>query len=817
MEVREPELIAGIKPQQYRLRWLVAGLAGLICITFFPYLFGGMTMLPADLFDTMTAPFNTEYAPSQAQNHYVFDGLAQELPYKIETKKAFERGTLAYWNPHILGGYPEYAESLANNYDVFNILLLWFSPVDVIHWETVLELLLAGIGMLLLLRFIGVDPLVNLIFASAYMLNSMFISSAHYRCPIASFCWIPFVVLMLLRYFYTSQKQNILYASLFLALTFLGGNFQTSVFAAFIVAIIILFYPSSNLKYKFFGRVGILSFVGIVSFALSAIIWLPTLELLFQTIFRGGSLNSTNIYDAYTIKQRLLSLPLLIMFFFPEVLGNSQSYNLRKIAGVDIINFNGAIAFLPALFALWGCYSLWKNKTMRPFIIIALCGVLFPIATPLFSFVYHRFFIVSSFAFCVIGAVAFQSFIRNAIVRASFSAFFRWIKVTLGILFAALALVWAYIALNYTTVLSKFTQYVAPQVPGSAFGSGNESWMYGRIPKTLHYYSSFSPALWLPILGAIAIVIAIAYYQNNKITQRNLLLLLLVLTMMQLSVSARTWLPNIDTEKFPIYPKNPIVSFIQNDSSGSRFTVWRDASKDPYILASNASNIYGINDIHGYEVCSNRSMSLFHRFHNMSDSLDLRLLGLANLKYVIIGKRQITTSNLKPVFSADSMTIYENLRCKPRAYFAFKTKVAATEIDAASELLRSDFDGSEAVFTKEDAPNDLGEYSDGKNSIHFDRSENEEIRINTETQTKGILILTDTYYPGWKCSINGKPAPIYRVNHCMRGVIVDAGKSEIIFKFEPNIFMAGIGISSITALLLFGGILIFKKRQRNTI
>src|SRR5436190_3225213 len=109
------------------------------------------------MYDTMMAPFNGEFRPPQAQNHYPIDGLLQGLPYKVQTKEALQKGKLSYWNPYILGGYPQYAESLGNNFDIFNVMLLWADPVDVFHWETVLELFIAGIGMILLLRFMGVS------------------------------------------------------------------------------------------------------------------------------------------------------------------------------------------------------------------------------------------------------------------------------------------------------------------------------------------------------------------------------------------------------------------------------------------------------------------------------------------------------------------------------------------------------------------------------------------------------------------------------------------------------------------------------------
>src|SRR5438477_10676810 len=120
--------------------------------------------------------------------------------------------------------------------------------------------------MVLLLRFFGISRLVNLTFSCAYMLNTLFIASAMHRWMIASFCWIPFAILMILRYFYYHRKQDLLYSSIFLALSFLGGNFQTSFFVAFIVTLTIITYPSQNAEYKLLNRLGMLIFIGCISF-----------------------------------------------------------------------------------------------------------------------------------------------------------------------------------------------------------------------------------------------------------------------------------------------------------------------------------------------------------------------------------------------------------------------------------------------------------------------------------------------------------------------------------------------------------------------
>ena len=121
---------------------------------------------------------------------------------------------------------------------------------------------------------------------------------------------------------------------------------------------------------------------------------------------------------------------------------------------------------------------------------------------------------------------------------------------------------------------------------------------------------------------------------------------------------------------------------------------------------------------------------------------------------------------------------------------------------------------SEALFARDDMPTDLAAFSPGKNSVHFDKSESEEVVITAQTDSKGVLIFTDTYYPGWKSYVNGKQQHIYKVNNYMRGVILDAGISNIIFRFEPDIFTAGFTTSAIAALASLFGIIFFSRRRQ---
>jgi uncharacterized membrane protein YfhO len=60
------------------------------------------------------------------------------------------------------------------------------------------------------------------------------------------------------------------------------------------------------------------------------------------------------------------------------------------------------------------------------------------------------------------------------------------------------------------------------------------------------------------------------------------------------------------------------------------------------------------------------------------------------------------------------------------------------------------------------------------------------VLINCEAEGESYLILTDAYYPGWKCFVDGEQTPIYPANYLFRGVKVGGGPHKIKFVFAPE-------------------------------
>ncbi|MGH7245617.1 MAG: YfhO family protein, partial [Candidatus Levyibacteriota bacterium] len=76
------------------------------------------------------------------------------------------------------------------------------------------------------------------------------------------------------------------------------------------------------------------------------------------------------------------------------------------------------------------------------------------------------------------------------------------------------------------------------------------------------------------------------------------------------------------------------------------------------------------------------------------------------------------------------------------------------------------------------------------------------IRVQTRSQSNSILVLTDSFYPGWKAFIDGKEVSIIRTDFAFRGVSVPKGNHIVQFQYMPRSFVLGIYIAVVGVMLL---------------
>ncbi|MBQ0153571.1 MAG: YfhO family protein [Bacteroidales bacterium] len=90
-----------------------------------------------------------------------------------------------------------------------------------------------------------------------------------------------------------------------------------------------------------------------------------------------------------------------------------------------------------------------------------------------------------------------------------------------------------------------------------------------------------------------------------------------------------------------------------------------------------------------------------------------------------------------------------------------------------------------------------------------------------QTQQERLAVFSEIYYPyGWKCTIDGEPTDIYRVNYMLRAVNIPAGRHDIVMTFEPDSVKKGntlaVSCFALFVLVLIGTIggYIYKKKIR---
>jgi hypothetical protein len=91
----------------------------------------------------------------------------------------------------------------------------------------------------------------------------------------------------------------------------------------------------------------------------------------------------------------------------------------------------------------------------------------------------------------------------------------------------------------------------------------------------------------------------------------------------------------------------------------------------------------------------------------------------------------------------------------------------------------------------------------------------QELAIDIDSPDGGMLVVADTYYPGWMATIDGNPTPIYRANLAFRTVIVPAGKHTVLMRYLPDSWRTSVLIS-LASLAVFVTLAIIALFRRNT-
>ena len=166
-------------------------------------------------------------------------------------------------------------------------------------------------------------------------------------------------------------------------------------------------------------------------------------------------------------------------------------------------------------------------------------------------------------------------------------------------------------------------------------------------------------------------------------------------------------------------------------------------------------------------------------------------------------ERQVPGEKLMEEGEGQTAKALHRLAEPPRpAWIVHDVVVAADKGELFSQLNAPDFDPFRTAVTWEPVAVQPGDPA--ADSVVITRFEPNRVALQARSSSPGLLVLGEVMYPGWRAWVNGRPARLVTADGILRAVALPAGEAQVEFRFQPDLFFAGAGISAMTAVLLLG-------------
>ncbi|MEJ2678217.1 MAG: YfhO family protein [Gemmatimonadota bacterium] len=174
-------------------------------------------------------------------------------------------------------------------------------------------------------------------------------------------------------------------------------------------------------------------------------------------------------------------------------------------------------------------------------------------------------------------------------------------------------------------------------------------------------------------------------------------------------------------------------------------------------------------------------------------------MNAVNVRYII------TRAQLKDVpwteVHRGSAIVYENKDALPRAYLVGAVKLASLPEGALDTMKLPGFDPSRTAVLYQPLARSLGG-NPVQGTAQVTDYEPDRVEIRATTSRRALLVVADNYYEGWDARVDGQPQPVLRVDHALRGVVLEPGQHDVVMVFRPRALYTGFWIYLVGSLIL---------------
>ena len=372
--------------------------------------------------------------------------------------------------------------------------------------------------------------------------------------------------------------------------------------------------------------------------------------------------------------------------------------------------------------------------------------------------------------------------------------------ITAGVFVLALML---YFSFDYTTERDKYIQQQLSQMMTNDPGAAREIINAVADDRKSLFASDLMRSLFFVTAGFLLLFL----YARNTLKARHAVIAFLVLTAIDILPIGKRYLSNDNflepEENEAVFNPTPAdLQILQDKEPHFRvFNLTQDAFND-------AITSYHHRSIGGYHAAK---LSLYQDLianQLAKQPMNMQVLNMLDTRYVIVPDslgRPVAQTNPDALGAA---WLVNNIRFVPNA---------AMEMKALN-----DFNATEEAVVQESFKSSIPKMPlrDSSATIKLDKNDNDVLSYSFNATTDQFAVFSEVYYDrGWKAFIDGKEAPIVKTNYVLRGLYVPAGSHKIEFRFEPQSYIMGSRITSISQIILVAVFLIalymeFRRRKQ---
>jgi membrane protein YfhO len=680
------------------------------------------------------------------------------MPWFQFQASEWHAGRFPLWDPNSWTGQPLFGQAQPGAAYPLNWLMFWM-PLndhgwlrqDVLHWYYVLIHFLAALTCYALARELGRSRGASVVAGCIFSLGG-YVAYTDWPQMVNGAVWAPLVFLYLFR---VARGERVWASSLlsgfFLGVTWLVGHHQLPLFVSIAAAILWIAIAIGVRSQESGVRMARLAAAAFAITAMtSAFQTLPTWEYGRQAVRWVGASE-------------------------PEGLGETVAYELHKpyslkpisvlglvIPGVEHNAYDSYVGGAAVTLGLLGAILGWKDRRVRWLAAMAMGGILFALGP---NSVFHGM------------TYAILPLVNKARVPAAGSVIF-----SLGL--APLA------AFGIDRL----------HLPESGWVSRRAGWILAGCAAVLMFGSLFfyaarvTPAVSddrMVITALVALLLAglLAAWRSGGISARVGTVAALALVLLELGNVTDYWLPAVadrvhNPYLYKLASNYDIAGYIKSQDESARFTY--DSHEIPY----NIGDWYGIEAFNAYAASVPANLWAHQVFSP-------RVQEILGIRYYL-GKTPERPDQQQVFKGQGGINVYENPHAFPRVWSVHEARKIAGWERARAVLADSGFDARNNVFLIDQNPPKLGSCLGG-DEVWMPHHEPNFVRIEAQMQCRGMVILTDTWFPGWRATVDGKRAKIEQAYGMVRGVVVDPGNHTIEMRYRPWSVYVGAALSVLAA------------------